>query len=217
MTAQPRQYISEEAYLAFERASMSKHEYYDGRIYAMTGAKEPHNLISGNLVAALHPQLRRKPCRVYSSDMRVKIIKTGLNTYPDVVVNCGQPQFTDNVRDTITNPIVIIEILSASTERYDRGMKFQHYRTIDTFRDYLLVAQDQHHVEHFSRQEGGLWVLQEATDVSSKIYIPSIDCTLKVEDIYEKVDFEQGTSEITRELSSEDILSGESAPEGDAG
>lgn len=217
MTAQPQNYISEEAYLAFERASMTKHEYYDGRIYAMTGAKEPHNLISGNLVAALHPQLRRKPCRIYASDMRVKITKTGLNTYPDVVILCGQPQFTDSVRDTITNPIVLIEVLSASTERYDRGAKFQQYRTIDTLREYLLIAQDHHHVEHFSRQDGGLWVLQEATDVSSEIYIPSIDCTLKLEDIYEKVDFEQDAFEITREIPSENIISGGSAPDGEAG
>lgn len=135
MTAQPHQYVTEEEYLVLERASPTKHEYYAGRVYAMTGAKEPHNLISGNLVAVFHPQLRRKPCRVYSSDMRLKILKTGLNTYPDVVIICGQPQFTDTVRDTITNPIVLVDILSASTERYDRGMKFEHYRTIETLRD----------------------------------------------------------------------------------
>lgn len=104
MTTQPQHYIPEEEYLAFERASSTKHEYYDGRMYAMTGAKEAHNLIASNLVAALHPQLRRKPCRIYSSDMRVKVVKTGLNTYPDIVVVCGQPQFTDATRDTITNP-----------------------------------------------------------------------------------------------------------------
>lgn len=214
MTVQPQPYISEEAYLAFERASPTKHEYYDGRIYAMTGAKEPHNLIAGNLVAALHPQLRQKPCRVYPSDMRVKVMQTGLNTYPDVVIVCGHPQFTDTVRDTIRNPIVIIEILSASTERYDRGMKFQHYRTIDTLREYILVAQDHYRVEHFARQDGGLWVLQEATDVSPTITIQSIECTLTLEDIYEKVDFEAGTSEITRELSPEERIPGANAPEG---
>ncbi|NJM06327.1 Uma2 family endonuclease [Candidatus Gracilibacteria bacterium] len=200
MTAQPHQYMIEEEYLAFERSSTTKHEYYAGRIYAMTGAKEPHNLIAGNLVAAFHPQLRRKPCRVYASDMRIKVVTTGLNTYPDIVIVCGQPQFTDAVRDTITNPIVLVEILSASTERYDRGMKFEHYRTISTLCDYILVAQDRHHVEHFARQEGGLWVFQEATHASAELYIPSIDCTLKLEDMYEKVDFEEGVSEITREI-----------------
>jgi Uma2 family endonuclease len=199
MTAQPQRSLTEEEYLALERASPIKHEYYAGRVYAMTGAKEPHNLIAGNLVAALHPQLRRKPCRIYSSDMRVKILRSGLNTYPDVVIVCGQPQFTDTVHDTITNPVVLIEILSASTERYDRGMKFEHYRTIDTLRNYILVAQDHYHIEHFARQEGGLWVFQEATDVSAELYIPSIECTMKLEDVYEKVDFAAGPREITRE------------------
>jgi Uma2 family endonuclease len=203
MTAQLHQYTTEEEYLALERSSPTKHEYYAGRIYAMTGAKEPHNLISGNLVATFHSQLRRKPCRVYSSDMRVKILKTGLNTYPDVAIICGQPQFTDTVRDTITNPIVLIEILSASTERYDRGMKFEHYRTIDTLRDYILVAQDHCHIEHFARQEGGLWIFQEATDISTELYISSIECAVKLEDVYEKVDFEEGPPEITREHDTE--------------
>ena len=94
MTAQPKASISEEEYLVYERASSIKHEYYHGHIYAMTGGKEPHNLIAGNTLASLHSQLRRKPCRVYPSDMRVKVLRTGLNTYPDVVVICGQPQFT---------------------------------------------------------------------------------------------------------------------------
>lgn len=200
MTAQPRHSISEEEYLTFERTSATKHEYYNGRVYAMTGAKEPHNLIAGNLVAAFHSQLRRKPCRVYASDMRVRVVKTGLNTYPDITIVCGQPQFTDNVRDTITNPIVIVEVLSASTERYDRGMKFENYRTIDTLRDYILVAQDHHHVEHFARQERGLWIFQEAVDISAVMHIQSIECMLKLEELYEKVDFEEGTSDITREI-----------------
>jgi Uma2 family endonuclease len=142
MTAQPVHALTEEEYLAFERASEIKHEYYNGRMYAMMGAKEPHNLITGNLLAALHPQLRQKPCCIYPNDMRVKIRKTGLHTYPDIVIVCGQPQFTDGTRDALVNPIVLIEVLSASTERYDRGMKFQHYRTVETLQDYLLVAQD---------------------------------------------------------------------------
>lgn len=201
MTAvKPQPYITEEEYLALERASTTKHEYYNGRIYAMTGAKEPHNLINGNTLASLHNQLRRKQCRVYSSDMRVKVIKTGLNTYPDIVIICGQPQFTDATRDTVTNPIVIIEILSDSTERYDRGMKFQNYRAIDTLRDYLLIAQDHHHIEHFSRQDSGLWVLQEAISDTDIINISSIECILSLQDVYEKVEFEQDAPNITREI-----------------
>lgn len=204
MIAQPDHYISEEAYLVRERTSSTRHEYYHGRVYAMTGAKEPHNLIASNIVAALHAQLRHKPCRVYASDMRTKIVKTGLNTYPDVVVICGQPEFTDHVRDTIINPVVIIEILSASTERYDRGMKFQHYRTIDTLQDYLLIAQDHYHVEHFVRQDGGVWIFQEATDLAATLHIQSIDCTLLLEAIYEKVDFVEEIADITREIPAEE-------------
>lgn len=204
MTAQPQEFISEEEYLLFERASQTKHEYYNGRVYAMTGAKAAHNLIAGNTLAALHRQLRTKPCQVYPSDMRVKVVKTGLNTYPDVVVVCGQPQFSDSVQDTLLNPVVIIEVLSASTERYDRGMKFQNYRTIDTLRDYILIAQDHYHIEHFSRQDSGAWVLQEATESTTGIYIPSIDCELNIQDVYEKVKIAPGSPDITREIPKEE-------------
>lgn len=199
MSVQPHPYITEEDYLLFERASSVKHEYYNGRIYAMTGAKESHNLINGNIIAALHPQLRQKPCRIYPNDMRVKVLKTGLNAYPDVVIICGQPQFTDATHDTITNPVVIFEILSASTERYDRGVKFQNYRTVETLQDYILIAQDHRHIEHFARQENGLWLLQEVTASHDAIRIQSVDCTLSIENVYEKVDFEGSSSEITRE------------------
>jgi Uma2 family endonuclease len=202
MTAQSKPAISEEEYLASERTSPVKHEYYHGRIYAMTGGKEPHNLIASNALASLHSQLRRKPCRVYSSDMRVKILRTGLNTYPDVVVICGQPQFTDTIHDTLTNPTVIIEVLSPSTERYDRGLKFQHYRTIDTLHDYILIAQDHHHIEHYIRQQNGQWLLQEVTDLDGEIYLQSIACTLRLDDIYEKVEIDLDP-DLPRELPSE--------------
>ncbi|NCC32561.1 MAG: Uma2 family endonuclease, partial [Chloroflexia bacterium] len=142
MTAQPKRYITEQEYLVFERASTSKHEYFDGQIYAMAGASRIHNLIAGNTLAALHGQLRRKPCQVFPSDMRVKVTRTGLNTHPDLVVICGEPECTDDALDTLINPFILIEILSPSTERYDRGMKAQHYRTIETLQDYILIAQD---------------------------------------------------------------------------
>lgn len=201
---QPRRSMTEEEYLAFERGSSTKHEYFKGYIYAMTGAKEPHNLISGNIIAALHPQLRRKGCRIYPSDMRVKVMQTGLNTYPDITIVCGAPQFTDNVRDTIVNPMVIIEVLSASTERYDRGMKFQNYRTIETLYDYLLIAQDHYHIEHFSRQENGLWIFQEATNIELSVNIQSVGCVLALQDVYEQVEFEQEDTAITREIPPEE-------------
>jgi Uma2 family endonuclease len=200
MTAQPKAAISEEEYLAYERASSIKHEFYRGHIYAMSGGKEPHNLIAGNTLSSLHSQLRRKPCRVYPSDMRVKVLRTGLNTYPDVMVICGQPQFTDAIRDTITNPTVIVEVLSPSTERYDRGMKFQHYRSIDTLQDYILIAQDQYHVEHYIRQQNGQWLLQEFTNLEEEAYLDSIECTLRLEDIYEKVDLDRDETDLLRDI-----------------
>jgi len=188
MVAQPTSAITEEAYLAFERTSTTKHEYYAGQIYAMTGAKEPHNLIAGNTHASLHQQLRQRPCRVYQSDMRVKVSRTSLNTYPDVVVICGQPQFTDTAHDAVVNPIVLIEVLSPSTERYDRGMKFEHYRTIESLRAYVLIAQDHQHIECYTRQDTGQWLLQEASAPNEYITLHPIACILTIDDIYEKVD-----------------------------
>jgi Uma2 family endonuclease len=200
MTAQSVPTLSEEDYLAYERASAIKHEYYRGRIYAMTEAKEAHNLIVGNIIAALHSQLRRKPCRIYPSDMRIKVLRTGLNTYPDVVIVCGQPQFTDAIRDTLTNPTIIIEILSASTERYDRGLKFENYRTIETLRDYLLVAQDHYHIEQYVRQANGQWLLTEAAQLEDAIDLQSIECMLRLKDVYEKVEIERDNGDFPRDL-----------------
>ena len=203
MTAQPKRDMTEAEYLDHERASITKSDYYDGHVYAMTGAKEPHNLIAGNVIASLHGQLRRKPCRVYPSDMRVKVIQTGLNTYPDVVVLCGVPQFVDEKHDTITNPIVIIEILSPSTERYDRGMKFRHYRSIETLRDYILIAQDRQHIEHYTRHENGQWLFEETSINEERISIQSIECVLSLEDTYEKVELMQDTDDLPRDRSAE--------------
>lgn len=200
MTAQPKRYITEQEYIKFERASTSKHEYFDGQIYAMTGASRTHNLIAGNTLATLHGQLRRKPCQIFPSDMRVKVMHTGLNTYPDLVVICGEPEFTDDVLDTLVNPLVVIEILSPSTERYDRGMKFQNYRTIESLQDYILIAQDHYHVEHYSRQDNGQWLLQEAIGIESALSIRSIECTLALEDVYEKVVITPENPGISRDI-----------------
>lgn len=122
MTAQPKPHMTEVEYLVFERASATKHEYYNGHVYGMTGASARHNVIAGNTLASLHGQLRRTPCRIYPSDMRVKVLQTGLYTYPDIVIVCGQSQFTDDALDTLINPVVIIKIVSPSTERYDRDI-----------------------------------------------------------------------------------------------
>jgi Uma2 family endonuclease len=188
MTAQPKPFITEETYLEQERRSTTKHEYYNGAIYAMAGASEPHNLIALNIAAALHALLRGRTCRTYPSDMRVKVLRTGLNTYPDLSVVCGQSQFTDiTKRDTLINPTVIIEILSPSTERYDRGMKFQHYRTINSLQEYILVSQDKYQIERFARQENNEWVFSEASGIEAILPIASIQGSLALQDVYEQV------------------------------
>jgi Uma2 family endonuclease len=188
MTAQPKSSITEDVYLEQERRGTIKHEYYNGKVYAMSGASEQHNLIAMNVAASLHTQLRGRSCRAYPSDMRLKVVKTGLNTYPDFTIVCGQSEFTDPTkRDTLTNPSVIVEILSPSTERYDRGMKFQHYRTIETLKEYILISQDKHHIEKFTRQENNEWVLTEAIGLEAAMPITSIQGTLTLHDVYEQV------------------------------
>lgn len=188
MTAQPKPFVTEEMYLEQERQSTTKHEYFNGTIYAMAGASEQHNLIALNIAAALHALLRGRSCRTYPSDMRVKVMRTSLNTYPDFSIVCGQSQFTDiTKRDTLINPTVIIEILSPSTERYDRGMKFQHYRTIISFQEYILVAQDKYHIERFVRQENNDWVFSEFIGLEAVLPILSIQGSLTLRDVYEQV------------------------------
>lgn len=204
MTPHPKRYISEEEYLDFELSSTIKHEYFHGEIYAMTGGTESHNLLSGNAHSSLLVQLRRRPCKTYNSDQRIKVMVTGLHTYPDVTVVCGEAQFIDRPRQTLINPTVIIEVLSPSTERYDRGMKFQNYRTIPTLKDYLLISQDEYRIEHYSRQENGEWLLREAVGPEAQLTIYSIDCVLTLEDVYDKVEFEEEDTGISRETSSEE-------------
>ena len=206
MTAQPKTFISEELYLTHERESITKHEYYAGEVYAMAGASEQHNLIAMNIAASLHSQLRGGECRTYPSDMRVKVVKTGLHTYPDFTVVCGQSLFTErNKRDTLINPTIIIEILSPSTERYDRGMKFQHYRTIETLQEYVLVSQDKYHIERFIRQEPNEWLFSEVLDRDSSLALPSIQGVLALRAVYEGVIFiPEVVSRITRDIPSDE-------------
>lgn len=199
MTAQPQRSFTEAEYLAFEQASEHKHEYYQGDVYAMTGGTEFHNLLSGNTYAALHAQLRRRECRVYNSDQRLKIMATGLYTYPDVTVVCGQPQFVEASRLTLINPTVIVEVLSPSTERYDRGMKFRHYRTLPSLHDYLLIAQDEPRIEHYSRQSDVIWQLAEAVGLTAQLTLRSIECVLALADVYEKVELEPADAGLTHE------------------
>ena len=188
---------SPETYLALERQAEYKSEYMDGQIMAMAGASRMHNLIAGNLYREVSQQLRGRPCEAYISDMRVKVSPTGLYTYPDVVVVCGDIRFEDDHHDTLLNPTVIVEVLSASTEAYDRGDKFAHYRRLEALQDYLLVSQDKVRVEHYVRQ-GVLWVLSEASMLDETVHLASIGCEVALRDIYEKVQFTAVNSDATR-------------------
>ena len=202
MTAQPKRYTTEQEFLDFERTSTSKHEYYAGEMFAMAGGTITHNLIASNTLASLHGQVRGTRCRVINSDMRVKIIATGLQTYPDITILCGQPVFLDTSQDVILNPTIIIEVLSPSTERYDRGMKSQHYRTIETLQAYLLISQDKYHIEHYVRQENNQWLFNEAIGIEARIEIPSVNCALVLIDVYDTVNLTSEQSISTRDAPS---------------
>jgi Uma2 family endonuclease len=177
-----------EQYLALERKADCKSEYINGQIVAMAGASLEHNTITANFVRALGNHFMGRPCRVFSSDMRVKVAATGLYTYPDVVALCGEIRFDDAQRDTLINPAVIIEVLSPSTEAYDRGEKFAHYRRLESLTDYVLVAQDKRRVEHYVRR-GAEWVLTEISDLDGRLRLDSVGSEVVLRDIYDKVEF----------------------------
>jgi len=157
----------------------------------MVGASREHNLIAGNIYILLRTQLRRRGCEVYTSDMRVKVEASGLYLYPDVTVVRGTPRFEDGKVDTLLNPSLIVEVLSDSTEDYDRGEKFDRYRRIESFTDYLLVAQDRFCIEHFVRSPDGQWFRSELTGADGVLEIPSFGCRLSMADVYEDVGFDE--------------------------
>ncbi len=190
MSVQPKPHLTPEEYLVAERAAMEqKHEYYKGEVFAMVGASFAHVTIVANLVASLHTELQGKPCQPFSTDLRVNVSRTGLYTYPDVGVVCRDPEFDDEHRDTLLNPKIIVAVLSSSTEAYDRGKKFAHYRAIESLAEYLLVTQDQSRIEQFIRQDSGDWLLHDATGLEKTIRLPSIECELKLADVYDRVEF----------------------------
>lgn len=187
--ALPKQKISPQAYLVAERLSETKHEYYNGDVYDMAGASRSHILIVSMITTILNNQLQGKTCSVYPNDMRVKVAKSGLYTYPDVVITCGEEIFDDKHKDTLLNPLILIEVLSPSTESYDRGQKFQFYRQLPSLMEYVLISQETAHVENFTRQYDG-WLLTDAIGLEAAIRLDAIDCTLNLSDVYAKVTFE---------------------------
>jgi Uma2 family endonuclease len=196
METQAKPRITPEEYLRIERHADVKHEFLNGEMFAMSGASPTHVMIAANIVAALHPQLRHKSCSVYSTDLRVKVKASGLYTYPDVVVACGNLEFDDEIRDTVLNPTLIMEVLSESTKDCDRGGKFEHYRKLESLREYVLVAQDECHVEHFVRQPDDRWLLSETNNQDDILTLGSISCQLNVRDVYEKVDLASAAARI---------------------
>ena len=187
MTLLAQSYFTPEQYLAMERQASHKSEYVNGCIFAMAGASKEHNQIAFNIAGELHGQLKNRPCLAFVNDLRVKISATGLYTYPDAVALCGEPNFEDARMDTLLNPSVIIEILSPTTEAYDRGDKFAHYRRLLSLMEYVLIAQDKVRVEHYIRQDSK-WVLTEMNDLDEMLYLASIQCEIALRDLYIKVD-----------------------------
>lgn len=183
---QPR--YSPREYLALERAAEHKSEYVNGEIYAMAGATRAHNLLAGNAFAELRARLRGRPCEVYINDMRVKVSETGPYTYPDVAALCEAPRFEDSRADTLLNPSVIVEVLSESTERYDRGEKFAHYRRLESVREYVLVSQDRMRVELYTRQAAN-WLPSEFGGPDAEVPLPSLGCAVALRDLYERITF----------------------------
>ncbi len=189
MSSEPVQHLSPEDYLAFERQAETKHEYVGGEVFAMTGASERHNVIVVNLATEMNLQFRSRPCRVYSNDLRVAVSPDGPFYYPDVVAVCEERRFLDGERDTLLNPDVIIEVLSPSTEAFDRGLKFSHYRAIPSLREVVFVAQDTPRVEHFVRREDGQWLLSDHTGLEGAVELPALGCRLELARVYDKVEF----------------------------
>jgi len=179
--------ITPEEYLVRERAAEYKSEYWDGEIVAMSGAPEPHVVITGNIFAALHTRLRGTQCRPYMSDMRVQFDESNKTVYPDVSVVCGERRFKDERNDVLLNPAFVVEVLSPSTERHDRGRKKDGYRLIHTLREYLFVVQKEPCVEHYRREADGRWSCTVIQRMEDEVRLESLGCALAMAEIYQDV------------------------------
>jgi Uma2 family endonuclease len=183
-----RTLVTEEQYLALEREAGTKSELVNGRVFAMSGGSFRHSLIGTNLTVALGSRLAGKPCRPLNSDMRIHVASTGMYTYADAVVVCGTPQLRDGHQDTLLNPRVVFEVLSPSTEAYDRRAKFAHYRRLSSQSEYVLAAQDEPRVECFVRREGN-WVLTAYLGLDAILELASVEVVLPLTEIYRDVEF----------------------------
>jgi Uma2 family endonuclease len=189
MSTRPPAFLTEAEYLELERRAETKSEYYHGQMFAMSGGSPTHGEIILNVGSEFRQQLRGKGCHVYSSDVRLRVTPAGLYTYPDVMVVCGDAQFVDDQRDTIMNPVVLVEVLSPSTQVYDQTQKFQLYRSLPSLTDYLIIAQDRPYIEQHTRQPENRWLLSEFKELDQSVPLASIGCTLKLAEVYCMVDW----------------------------
>jgi Uma2 family endonuclease len=186
---QPLRRLTEAEYLEIERAAEFKSEFFDGEMFAMAGGTPQHSLIATNLAGEFKHRLKGRPCAPYNADLRIKIEATGLLTYPDLSVICGPLQFAEGTNDTVVNPTLLVEVLSDSTEAYDRGKKFEPYRQIPTIKEYLLVSQKEPRIKQFVRQKDGGWLLSEAVGTKANLELPSLQISLSLAEVFERVHF----------------------------
>jgi Uma2 family endonuclease len=189
MSAAPKPFLSSQEYLAREREAETKSEYYDGEVFAMASGSREHSLIAANVIAELGPQLRESPCEVHTSDLRVQADGAGPYAYPDVTVVCGEAEFADEERDNLLNPTMIVEVLSPTTEAWDRGGKFERYQQRASLQEYVLIAQDRPRVERYARQGDEEWLLTVVVGLERTVSLPSIGCDLRLAEVYRKITF----------------------------
>ncbi len=188
MSTHAKTLLTPEQYLEIERKAEFKSEYHDGEMFAMSGAQEAHILIAMNAGTSLNSQFRGRPCRVYGSDMRVCARQRRSYFYPDISALCGQPIFLEDRRDNLVNPNLVIEVLSPSTEAYDRGRKFELYRGIQSLTQYVLISTEHVHVDVFTRGQSGSWTLTSADKLDATIELTSVDAVLRLADLYDKTE-----------------------------
>jgi Uma2 family endonuclease len=195
MSTQPKRRYSLEEYFELERTSEERWEYFNGEVFCMSGVSRNHGELEINLIATLEAKLRERGCRVYPANIRLRVPKSPPYRYPDLTVLCAKPVFEQiGGVDALTNPTVIIEILSPSTEAFDRGDKFSYYKSIPSFQEYLLVAQHRAHITHYVRQTGEKWEYEEVNDLSASISLPNITCVLALSEVYRNIEFEPWTN-----------------------
>lgn len=199
MAALPKTIYSPEEYLTLEEKAPYKSEYYRGEIYAMAGTSLNHNRIALNSALELRQRLKGRPCQVFAMDVRLHVKRNTLFTYPDVMVVCGKIEYLPGQTATVTNPLVIIEVLSESTERYDRSTKFALYRDLPSLRDYVLIDQSRVFVEYFHRADNGEWIYQAFNSIEGTLYLRALDVAIPIAELYAQVEWEERESDANLE------------------